>query len=58
MSRRSKRQRLPDPPSSSKAAMASAAVITEIAVIEKRRDFWKLSDDDANSAMELLEADG
>jgi hypothetical protein len=38
--------------------MASAAVITEIAVIEKRRDFWKLSDDDANSAMELLEADG
>ena len=58
MSSSRKRKILPDPPSSSKAAKISAGVTTEVAVIEKRRDSWKLSDDDANSAMALMKADG
>ncbi|KAI3639766.1 hypothetical protein MIR68_002080 [Amoeboaphelidium protococcarum] len=53
-----KRKILTDPPSSSKAAKISAPVTTEVSVIEKRRESWKLSDDDANSAMALMKADG
>jgi hypothetical protein len=58
MSSSSKRKRSPDPPSSSNTANINAAVTKEIVVIEKRRDSWKLSDDDANSAMALMAGDG
>jgi hypothetical protein len=53
-----KRKISPDPPSSSKACKISAGVTAEVAAIEKRRDSWKISDDDANSAMALMKADG
>ena len=58
MSSGRKRTRSPDPPSSSKTAKTNVAVTKEIAVIEKHRDSWKLSDDDANYAIALMKADG
>lgn len=43
---------------SSKATKTGAAVTAEVALILKRRDSWELSDDNANSAMALMKADG
>ena len=65
----SKKRQLPsDQPSLAKTAKTNtsslkpverrAAVTVERTVIAKRRDSWQLSDNDANAAMALMQADG